>query len=74
MQAVVHQIVKGWLDNKAQLPVEVTQFLSFFEELIVEDGIVFKRHRCVTPKSMKRPILTQLRSAPMGLQATLRRA
>ena len=44
MQAVLHPILNGWPDNKAQWPVEVTHFFSFRKEVVVGDGFVFKGH------------------------------
>ena len=74
LQSIMQYVANGWPECKGQVSVEATPFYSFREEIVCENGLLFKKDRCIIPSSMRKAILNQLHSGHMGLQSTLRRA
>ena len=68
MQELKAIISKGW-PEKGKVPC-----YHHREELVLEQGIIFKENRCIVPKGMRREILKRLHSSHMGLESCLRRA
>ena len=73
MQELKAIISKGW-PEKGKVPCYLRPFYHHREELVPEQGIIFKENRCIVPKGMRREILKRLHSSHMGLESCLRRA
>ncbi|XP_003729725.2 uncharacterized protein K02A2.6-like [Strongylocentrotus purpuratus] len=67
-------ILDGWPDNKTKLPLSLTPYFSFRDELSVTDDLIFKGERLVIPKQMRRQIKEELHIGHNGVEGTLRRA
>ena len=65
---------RGWPDEKSSLPMEVTPYHSFRDELSVQDGLIIKQDRVVIPFSMRSEIKQLLHSTHSGIDACLKRA
>ena len=74
LQKVQQLIKKGWRSDKRGLPNQVIPYLHLRDELVYEDGIIFKGDRCVIPQSMRRSTLEELHRPHLRVEATLRRA
>jgi hypothetical protein len=48
-QLLRRQIASGWPDSAAALPPQLREFITFADELIDSDGLVFKGQRVVLP-------------------------
>ena len=46
-----HYIFRGWPLQKRQLPEPVQLYWNYREGLEIEDGLIFKAHRLVIPRS-----------------------
>ena len=49
MQELMTIIQTGWPDRPSQVPLGVRPFYHLRSELVTEQGLVFKGHRCVVP-------------------------
>ena len=45
-------IIEGWPDTKNELPVQISPYFTFRDELTVHDGLVFKGEQVIVPESM----------------------
>ena len=73
LQKVQQLIKEGWPSDKRGLPNQVVPYFHLRDELVYEDGIIFKGDRCVIPQPM-RSTLEELHRPQLGVEATLRRA
>ncbi|CAH8491041.1 unnamed protein product [Dicrocoelium dendriticum] len=67
-------ILKGWPDSKNKLPKELTPFFNFRDELVTQDGLIFKGNRILVPKAMQRPMLELIHGSHSGVNACVARA
>ena len=74
LQKVQQLIKEGWPSDRRGLPNQVVPYFHLRDELVHEDGIIFKGDRCVIPQSMRMSTLEELHRPHLGVEATLRRA
>lgn len=67
-------IMKGWPIHKAELSEALTQFHSYRDELVVQDGIILRGERVVIPLSMRKDIKKKVHAGHGGINSCLRRA
>ena len=72
LQILKQVILKGWPENRASVPHEVSHYFNIREELAVQDEIIFKGERFVIPLRIRQRV--KEKSAHIGLQGCLRRA
>ena len=72
-QLLRRQIDVGWHDTST-IPPAVMPFMTFADELIEVDGLVFKGDRVVVPCDARAEILRRLHSSHIGMNGTIRRA
>ena len=74
LQKLKSVIMDGWPDEKSSLPMEVTPYHSFRDELSVQDGLIIKRDRVVIAFSMRSEMKQLFHSTHSGIDACLKRA
>ena len=74
MQDLIRHIKQGWPSNVRAVAVNIRPYFHIRDELVTEDGVIYRGERCVVPSSMRKDILLKLHSAHMGIVGTLRRA
>ena len=74
LQTLISVIQTGWPKSKSALPVEVQEYFSIRDELIVDEGIIFKGSRVVIPTSLRKEIIDRIHYAHLGIVGCLRRA
>ena len=65
LKKVTKCVIKGWPNNKDNIPNETNSYWSFREKLSIINTIVFKGERLVIPEVMKKKVLEQLHQAQM---------
>ena len=70
----VQQYVEGKWPPECAVPPPLKKYLSFQDELSVEQGVLFKGVRAIIPTQMRSDMLNRLHSSHQGIKATLRRA
>ena len=64
----------GWPDERSKLPDELREFYTFRDELVMENGILFKGTRIYVPAESRDNVTERIHSSHIGLQGCLRRA
>ena len=67
-------IMKGWPPNKDAVPISLTPYFSYRDELTVQDGVILRGERVVIPAAMRPDIKVKLHAGHMGIKSCLRRA
>lgn len=67
-------VVKGWPNEKSKLPVCITPYFDYRDELTVQDGIVLRGERVVIPTSMRKDLKDKVHAGHFGINSCLRRA
>ncbi|KAK2564108.1 Retrovirus-related Pol polyprotein from transposon 412 [Acropora cervicornis] len=74
LQALKAVILRGWPDDRSQLPEQTTPYFSMRDELSLHDGVIFRGQRIVVPVSLRKDIKQKLRASHLGTESCLRRA
>ena len=67
-------IIKGWPQNKASIPLSLTPYFNYRDELSVQDGIVLRGERVVIPTSMHHEMKMKVHAGHTGINSCLRHA
>ena len=70
----MYTIIKGWPNEKSKVPLCITPYFDYRDELTVQDGIVLRGERVVIPTSMRKQLKAEVRSGHSGINSCLRRA
>ena len=70
MQALKHQIIKGWPHSRSECSKNLQDFWNYRDELSVLDGLVLKGSCTVIPESCRDEILDQLHEGHFGVDRT----
>ena len=68
-----HTIIQGWLQERKELPTQLTPYFSMRDELTVQDGLIFRGQRIVVPSAV-RPEMKKIHSSHLGTESCLRQA
>ena len=67
-------IKQGWPESLAAVPPTLRDYFNFREELLVQDGVVYKGERIVVPRGLRQCIIDKIHPSHLGIQGCLRRA
>ena len=67
-------ILRGWPENSSSVPKDVSEYFNGTDELVVQDGIIFKGQRCVIPEILRQKVKEKIHRGHIGIQGCLRRA
>ena len=70
MQALKHQIIKGWPHIRSECGKNLQDFWNYRDELSLLDGLVLKGSCIVIPESCRDEILNQLHEGHFGMDRT----
>ena len=59
LQALKAIILRGWPDDRSQLPEQATPYFSMRDELSLHDGVIFCGQRIVVPVSLRKGLKTK---------------
>lgn len=74
LQALKAIILRGWPDDRSQLPEQSTPYFSMRDELSLHDGVIFRGQRIVVPVSLRKDMKRKLHASHLGTESCLRRA
>ena len=74
LQILKSVILRGWPQVRENLPVLTTPYFSMRDELIMQDGMIFKGQRIVIPHSLRSEMKRRLHASHLGAESCLRRA
>ena len=74
LQLLVKTAQEGWSESSRTLPIEVSPYFPFREEIVWMKGVLWKGNWCVIPKNMRQKILKRLHAAHSGVESCLKLA
>lgn len=74
LQALKTVILNGWPETKQDVTSDVLPYFHVRDELVAQNGIIFRGARCVIPKALRSAILSCIHSSHLGIKGCLRRA
>jgi hypothetical protein len=74
LQKLKTVIMRGWPNDKHQVPAELMPYYSFRDEMTVQDGLLFKGERVVVPLSLRSEMKMALHLTHTGIEGCLKRA
>lgn len=67
-------ILCGWPEHRSQVPSQITPHFSMRDELIIQDGVIFRGQRIVVPVSLRRDMKQKLHASHLSAESCLRQA
>ena len=67
-------IIKGWPNEKSKVPLCITPYFDYRDELTVQDGIILRGERVVIPTSVRKELKAKVHAGLSGINSCLRRA
>ena len=74
LQALIEVIKSGWQESKRDLPPGVLPYFNIRDELVEENGVIFKSNCCVVSASMRKEVLKKIHALHLGIAGCIRRA
>ena len=74
MQMLIQQIHTGWPENKQETPTEIREYHASRQELVEQEGIVYKGHNILIPPRLRSETLRKLHTSHQGIEKTKRLA
>jgi hypothetical protein len=74
LQEVINTITEGWPSDKYMLSKRMTPYWSFRDEISCVDGLLFKSHKLILPKSIQQEMLKKIHESHMGINKCKSRA
>jgi hypothetical protein len=68
-----HVIMTGWPDSVSEMKSIVQPYFNVRDELILQDGVIFRGDRVVIPESMRHDMLCKIHQSHIGTEGCLRR-
>jgi hypothetical protein len=72
MGDIVRVIINGWPEQKEQLPMVLTPFWTFRDDISVFEGIVYKGQQVVIPTALRKLMMKKIHVAHLGAESTIR--
>lgn len=66
--------MNGWPNEKRLVPDVLRKYWSFRDEMAVYEGLVFRSHQILIPKSLRNKMLKEIHKGHTGIQGCMRRA
>ena len=69
-----NMIQNGWPEHKNNVSQSIRQYYDIQDELLCQNGIIFKGDRVIVPHSLRAAMLDRVHYAHIGMNGCLRRA
>lgn len=74
LQVVLTLVKSGRPDMKQQVPMEARPYLTFRDEVLTADGLLFKEARLIVPRVLRPEMLRQIHKSHLGIVKCRQRA
>lgn len=74
LKELIKLILTGWPEDKSQVPNSAVPYYNVRNELTVQNGVIFRGEREVTPKSLHRDMLQRIYASHLGIDGCQRHA
>ena len=68
LQQPQEHIIKGWPENKDQIPQDMRIYFTIWDDMAVNDRVVLKGRHSVIPETLQRQALEQPHNDHMGIE------
>ena len=72
MNELANVVLNGWPSTKQKLPVSVSPYWNFCDDLIINYGIIFKGTQAIIPVSMQRDMLKKIHTSHLGADSNIK--
>ncbi|KAK2173837.1 hypothetical protein NP493_848g03113 [Ridgeia piscesae] len=66
--------MEGWPYDRRRVPDRLLPYVSYRDELTIQDGVIFRGERIVITSSLRKSMKEKVRAGHIGLNSSLRRA
>ena len=74
MQALRETILRGWPENKSDVPECIHPYFDFRDELTIQGQLVFKGAQLVVPAAMRKEMMAVAHASHIGIEGCIQRA
>ncbi|MCG7877651.1 MAG: RNase H-like domain-containing protein, partial [Candidatus Thiodiazotropha endolucinida] len=74
MQKLKETVVNGWPERKDQVVFELRPYWNFRDEITCVEGLLFKSHKLIVPKSLRNEMLNIIHESHLGINKCKSRA
>ncbi|XP_060073920.1 uncharacterized protein K02A2.6-like [Ylistrum balloti] len=67
LQILQDVVLEGWLSDKREVPQEARPYWPFRDEISCVDGLLFKNHKVIIPKSLREKMLALVHKSHLGI-------
>ena len=60
LQVLLETVLTGWPMNKSQIPPEIRPYKKRYDELTVQDGVLFKGSQIIVPAAIRKEMLMRV--------------
>lgn len=70
LQTLMSVVLKGWPQDKVDVPSCITEYWSYRDEIATQNGLVFRGTRLIIPTSLRPELVARAHASHMGVQYT----
>ncbi|MCG8047630.1 MAG: RNase H-like domain-containing protein [Candidatus Thiodiazotropha endolucinida] len=74
MQTLRATVLEGWPQKKDECPSEIRPYWNFRDEITFVEEMLFKGHKLIVPKSLRKEMLAVIHSSHLGINKCTSRA
>lgn len=74
LQLLKSVIEHGWPDNQRKLNPLLTPYFQYRDELVTENGVIYRGNQCLIPVALRPYTLTRIHQSHIGTEGCIRRA
>lgn len=74
MTKLKRTITDGWPESASKCDRNIAEYFNHRDDLSSEDGLIFRGHTLVIPKSLRNELIEKVHSSHLGITKTLERA
>ena len=74
LQMLMATVLDGWPQSQAEVPQKVKPYFQCRDEIIAQNGLLFKGDRLIIPLKLRKKMMEAVHSSHIGIEGCLRRA
>ncbi|XP_064621114.1 uncharacterized protein K02A2.6-like [Lineus longissimus] len=67
LQSLKNTVMQGWPDDKQDVPLELTPYFPYRDEITLADNLLLKGDRLVVPETLRANLLKRIHETHMGI-------
>ena len=74
LQKLMNTVLTGWPEIKHDTPISIHSYWNYHDEIIAQDGILYRGSRVIILQSMRSSMLRKVHESHQGAKACIRQA